>query len=248
LILQPLIARGRRNEARAVSARRLGARVERRGVGRREPVPLAELAAASGLTARGRFDRENLHLPDGLAARRGVWAAQRNFADARIVERGNVPLPHDQVNDPNIRRSQRICWLGRIGQVGLVQISNVAIILTENTVNIQAPFANHQLARLVDSDLEPGIVDGHAAGTNHVARLELGTVLIDRPLFIPVGVHLHATLLHQHTAVVFLRIKRLPAKIAFHHRYSQEVRGADCRPPHIVLLTHISDSCIQAEA
>ena len=65
-------------------------------------------------------------------------------------------------------------------------------------------------------DLEPGVVLGHPAASDHVDARRLVEVRVDVDLLVPVGVQLDAPLLHDDAAVVPLLPESHAGQVTFH--------------------------------
>jgi hypothetical protein len=62
------------------------------------------------------------------------------------------------------------------------------------------------------------VVQWAAAQADDVRRFCLNAMSEDVALFVPIGINLHATLLHVHAAQVLVRVKGEAGGIGFHQR------------------------------
>src|SRR5262249_23231454 len=116
-----------------------------------------------------------------------------------------------------------------------------SMIFGEEAMDIHAPAADGQRpARDLDCEAV-GSFFGHHRPANDVGGLSPPAPIGDVNQFVPVGVKLHAALLHQHATEVLFCIKSIPAVIATHRlplicrlasaaKLDSRLRGNDDRP------------------
>jgi hypothetical protein len=91
----------------------------------------------------------------------------------------------------------------------------VGLVLAQETVDVIAAGSDRHLGAR-DRDRKPCVVFRAARRADDVARFDLRPSPRDGFLLVPVGVRLHAPLLHQDPAVVLAGVERLAAEVAFH--------------------------------
>ncbi len=230
LILQPAEARFGRHDTRALARIvRFGLRFEQPAAGRRQRIPCRALRRTVEGDARIAHAQQ-LNLRHHLRARRRVRPAQRHLADRRILQRGDVALPHVEIGEigaggqRSVRRQPGDLRQCRHRQVRLRRDRGRRLLLRQDAVHVVAAFGH----------AERGAIGGHVeagqriarrvdalratAQPDHILPRRAHVVLRDGNLFVPVGVQRHAPLLVQDAAVMFAAVEGQPGKIALHSK------------------------------
>ena len=233
-VFEGAVAAARRHDARIVGGGAfLGAgghlaRGRARGLRPRLERRQARRAAFLGLARHV----QQAHLPDGLGARGRVGAAECDFADGGRFEGRQVALPHVEIGEKGAGRGR-----AGVGAVGLLPVRADRLVFGQHAVHVHAACRQQEVAvgggRGRAGVAGPrGLVGGEGAGAGHDAQAvgvegrahgpeRVGGLGFDAAarqvgLLVPVGVELHAPLLHEHAAVMVAPIKGGSGKVAFH--------------------------------
>ena len=229
LVLEAAIA-GRRRQLAGV-----GFEVRHPGVGGQSPgrrrdraQPVRNLVVRRR-TIDGADVGQHPHLPYGLAAAGGVDAEGRLEQGLRILDCGHVALPDVDIHQVRATRRQRL-WIRIVGLCGVVErrgagqvcqpripgIGRAAVVLGEQAVHVDAARADRQAAagRLDAEAVRRHPRHGTTAEAVEGAGLDAAGDLRDP--FVPVGVQLDATLLHDHPEKILAVIEADAAQIETH--------------------------------
>ncbi len=191
---------------------------------------------------------QHAHLPHRLRARGGVHA-HRGLHQFRILQMGDVALPHVEVDQ--MRAVAELRPVEDIGGRRLVRVVERQVGLREERdrrgalqlrqAHVPAGGGRAVVLHLQAVDVHAAATDGEVAiargdreavggrrrhhgaaglgGTEGVHRRGLQAARDLRDRFVPVRVELHATLLHQHPGVVLAGIETQAAEVNAHRGF-----------------------------
>lgn len=169
---------------------------------------------------RGNETRDDA--PNGLQPSSGIGLTERRFTKTGVIESGHESLPDLKV-DLNgtaasrlhqLREKCRVGW-GGIQKEGLVRVrESVDGIFAREALHVIAASTDENFIA-GDGDAEAGIVFGRTVGAYDVNALIAAEIVVDRDLFVGIGIERDSPLLIEHCRVLPSWVNRIRLKSPF---------------------------------